>query len=210
MCMSTLNIDLRRSYDLISLCEIAMAKLTLRELMKLGKQRQLRSDLSIWFYDHFGGLSCVRHAERRTERKYPTHRILRHASVKYFSGKGFHIYPNGIGPIGCRTCADLAIIPQNSNYKQHATITFVECLTAHFFDRETIKEKRQLEEFGRLFFVVEYRPKSAFASTRDWQRFKDRAKRLAACNQVYWCRCNENSGRLRKVRAIRPPSPPVS
>jgi hypothetical protein len=177
-----------------------MSILTMRELKRLTGRRDLKSDLSISFYD-FWGLCSVRRAERRTERKYPTHAILRRAALSHFSKLGYHVYPNGVGPNDARACADLALVPQRPVEGKHGII-FVECLCAHFVDRDIIKKKRSLGTSAELYFVIEDRPRLEFNSKRDWIRHHSFVRRLASQFRTFWCRCRRGVGSVRKVRPL--------
>jgi hypothetical protein len=176
-----------------------MGTLTLRRLRTLTGERYLKSDLSIYFYSWYG-LTCVRSAERATERKYPIHRLLRKAAATYFAKSGYHVYPNGVGPSNVSACADLALIPCETLKGRKPQIIFVECLRAHFMDPETLQKKRRLEAAGQLYFVIEYKSPNDFESRRDWRQFRTSVRRLARTNRTYWCRCENGVGRIRAAR----------
>ncbi len=173
-----------------------MATITLRALRKRSGELNLKSDLLIHFYS-WDGLRCVRAAERSMERRYPVHRILRLSAQAYFSKMGYDIYPNGVAPGLARTCADFALLSKRSQLANR--ITFVECLSAHFVDRETIRKKSELALHGDLIFVIEDRAVSEFTNRGDWKRFVDATRRLAKRFPTYWCRCAVSQGRLHKV-----------
>lgn len=187
-----------------------MATITIKKLHKLAGRRDLESDLKICCYD-YGLLTPVRYAERSKESRYPNHAIMRRVAQSYFGRRGYHVYPHGIGSKGARACADMALIPKGAPDGGRPRIVFVECLSAHFVDRETIKKKTELAESGALFFVIEDRPKREFDRARDWERFVRRVRRLAASYPTYWCRVGGMNGFMRRARgAISTSSSPAA
>lgn len=173
-----------------------MATITLRTLRRRSGVMNLKSDLFIKFYS-WDGLRCVRTAERSTERRYPVHRILRMAAQAYFGKRGYDIYPNGVAPSLARTCADFALLPGRTMADNR--ITFVECLSAHFVERATIRKKSELAIYGDLVFVIEDRPASEFNNTSAWKRYVTATRILAKRFPTYWCRCDVTQGTLRRV-----------
>lgn len=178
-----------------------MTTITIKELHRLVGRRDLESDLKICCYD-YGFLTPVRYAERRKEARYPNHAIMRREAQRYFGRREYHVYPHGIGPKGVLVCADMALVPRRSNGRGRPKVVFVELLSAHFAERETIKRKKGLAETGDLYFVIEDRPKREFESARAWDSYVRRVRRLASVYTTYWCRIRTTDGSIRRVRPL--------
>jgi len=148
-----------------------MPRITLREL-RSRTTHVLLSDLK-----HFcrigNELVPVRSAERRIEKRYPLHGVLRRAAIYHFGQAGWDVYPHGIGVAGASSAmADLAIARDDK-------VIFVECFTPWRVWYEFAQQKRRLEEFFPLWFVVE-RPNGEHPGD-----YRARVHRLSKRNPVF-------------------------
>lgn len=146
-----------------------MAVITLHQLQRRTRY-ELISDGAALCIDRVHGPLTVRRAERMTERRYPTHRRLRQAAIRYFQNKGWDVVPHGLGVWGANgAMADLAIARRNR-------MVLVECLTRGWVNYVNAQKKRRLEKFFPLWFVVEdpaFEPE--FSYTRRVERLAKRS-----------------------------------
>src|SRR2546428_235373 len=92
----------------VRLLEDMARTITLAQLQKRTKH-ELLSDERALCIDPFMGITSVRNAERTREVRYPLHRNLRRASVRYFLNQGWDVVPHGVGVWGVNgALADLA------------------------------------------------------------------------------------------------------
>ncbi len=149
-----------------------MAVVTFQQLQKRTRH-ELISDEAAYCMDRVFGAITVRRAERMTERRYPTHRRLRLAAVRYFQNAGWDVVPHGLGVWGARAAmADLALSRRNR-------IVLVECLTRAWVTYSNAQKKRRLEKFFPLWFVVENPAAEPDVS------YTRRVERLARRNRVF-------------------------
>ena len=148
-----------------------MPRITLREL-RSRTRHVLLSDLKHGC--HVGNeLVSVRAAERKTEKRFPLHGALRRAAIHHFDQAGWDVYPHGIGVAGAFSAmSDLAIARDRK-------VIFVECFTPWRVWFEFAQEKRRLEEFFPLWFVVE-RPNGEHPGD-----YRARVHRLSKRNPVF-------------------------
>ena len=173
-----------------------MPVITLHQLQKRTKH-ELISDEAACCMDPIMGPTTVRRAERTREARYPIHRRLRRAAIRYFLDEGWDVVPHGIGVWGARKAmADLAIAKERR-------IVFVECLTQGWVYYQNAQSKRRLEAFFRLWFVIED-PAIAGGTS-----YRHRAERLARKSRVFiWSYgrgLTRRSTRTRKARASARP-----
>jgi len=149
-----------------------MSVITLNQLQKRTKY-ELMSDDEACCMDRVLGPTTVRKAERAKEARYPLHKRLRHAAVRYFQDDGWVVVPHGVGVWGAKKAmADLAIAKGRK-------IVLVECLTPGWVYYSNTASKKSLEKFFPLWFVIEDPTTSGEAS------YKQRAERLARRNRVF-------------------------
>jgi len=119
------------------------------------------------------GPTTVRNAERTKEARYPLHRRLRQAAVRYFRDKEWNVVPHGVGVWGAKKAmADLAIAKRRQ-------IVLVECLTPAWVYYRNAASKKRLEKFFPLWFVIEDPATDGDAS------YKQRVERLRRRNRVF-------------------------
>lgn len=154
----------------------------------------LRSDAELPYYDQRTGSGTAREGQEAMERKYPRHRIIRRAALRFFSSLNVEIYPRGATVDGTGTCPDFFIMRGNE-------LIFIECLTEHKVEADYIKKKRQVERFAPIHFVVEAKPTNEFNSKKDILGYLNRVRRLARVCKVYWC--NPLNKKIWRVRIQR-------
>lgn len=149
-----------------------MALITLTKLRKRTRH-QLLSDEEACCMDRVLGPTTVRRAERAREARYPMHRQLRRAAVRYFLDKGWDVVPHGVGVWGANgALADLAIATGRR-------IVLVECLTPSWVTYRNAEKKRRMEKFFPLWFVVEHPDIGCDAL------YKKRVERLVSRSRVF-------------------------
>jgi hypothetical protein len=149
-------------------------------------------DTKIYHYDNTGYPVNVRDSQRETERRYPEHKYIRQYSIRYFLDKGFDLYPRGIAIKGIYSSPDFAIL-------QKRKIIFVECLRAHRVYSDYTLQKRLVEEFAPIIFVVEDTAVARFQISYQRQNYKERVRRLTKYCKIY--SCNHETGIIRKFNA---------
>lgn len=77
------------------------------------------------------------------------HRGARDAGVKWFTSRGYHVYPYGVGVAGDFTLADLLAVRHDER-----RIVFVEILSDRGVSAELILRKQQLQAHGELCFIL--------------------------------------------------------
>jgi hypothetical protein len=156
---------------------------------------ELISDRKQIFVDRIRGvIGNVRQGQREMEHKYPEHKLIRLAAIKYFLSRGYDVYRFGITVFGTGTCLDFAIFRADR-------IKFVECLTWTWVYGPNIRKKKRIEKYAPLIFVVEDKSSIKFDSRREMLAYADRVRKLAQKNAVYWC--NPRKARLCKCRPGR-------
>lgn len=149
-----------------------MPRITFAQLQKRTKH-PLLSDEDACCRDRILGPTTVRRAERAKEARYPLHRQLRWAAVRYFLSKGWDVVPHGVGVWGVKKAlADLAIA-------KGKRIVLVECLTPFWVTYRNAEKKRRLEQFFPLWFCIEHPDASSD------RLYKKRADRLALRSRVF-------------------------
>ncbi len=149
-----------------------MPALTFAQLQKRTRY-ELLSDEQALCMDHVLGITTVRQAERSRERRYPLHRQLREAAMRYFKDNAWDVVPHGIGVWGAKKAmADFAIAKGRK-------IVLVECLTPSWVYYQNAKNKKRLERFFPLWFVLEDPAVSGDIN------YRHRVERLARKNRVF-------------------------
>lgn len=168
-----------------------MPTITLREARRRTRL-DLKSDLDTLHYT-YSGLESDREGQRRMERNYPAHGIVRRAAIAHFLKRSLDVYPQGLTVDGARTGLDFAIF-------RDGRIIFVECLTAHAIHHTIVSKKRRIVKYAPLIFVIEARPRVQFETPTEWLRFRKRVARIAQRHETYLC--SSTTRKLRRVRTV--------
>lgn len=148
--------------------------LTLEEARRRTKL-DLLSDRQIRITDYLlGRQGTVASLQSEMSRKYPLHGEMIRFGMSYFASKGYEIYPRGIAVRDVYACPDFAFFKGDK-------IHFVECLTAAWTDRETLRKKTRLAKHGGLIFIVEH---PECADLKNGER-KQTLARLAMLSRLY-------------------------
>ena len=79
----------------------------------------------------------------------PSHKSAREEAVKFFTSRGYSVFPEGVGVRGTFALADMLAVREPRN-----RIVFVEVLTDFGVRPETIERKLQLQKHGEICFVL--------------------------------------------------------
>ena len=156
-----------------------MGTITLKEARRRSGL-DLISDKGLSFYDPLFGSGEVRDGQKKMERWYGRHDVIRESATKYFLERDYDVYPRGITVDGIGTCPDFAFFRKRK-------LTFVECLTEGWVYRWNTLKKRRVEKFAPIVFVVEDKPSDEFTKPYQKRDYFNRVRRLATKCDVFWC-----------------------
>lgn len=111
---------------------------------------------------------------------------MQEGTVQYFLDHGWSVYPKDVGPDReVFMMADLLIVRGRRQ-------AFVECLTGASLSKEKVEDKRQIERYAILMFVLEDEPREAFETAAKWQAHRRLLAWVARKNRTYlWSPSNQ-------------------